>query len=63
MRAICIYMVYTKATTNNQDIRLSITVKVSLADISWMARWIHMIELVLDSAYQIVSDDILYTQK
>jgi len=43
---------------NNWDIRLSTTVKVSLADISWMAEQIHMIELVLKSAYQTVSDDI-----
>jgi len=31
--AICTYMGYTKAITNNQDIRLLVTVKTSLADI------------------------------
>ena len=30
MRNICIYIGYIKATTNNQDIRPSVTVKVSL---------------------------------
>jgi len=48
----------TKATTNNQDIRLSVTVKVLLADILWIARQIYMIKLVLESAYQFISDDI-----
>ena len=33
MRAICIYMEYTKVTTNNQDIRLSVTVKSLFANI------------------------------
>jgi len=58
MRAIHTYMGCTKATTNNQDIRLSVTVKVSLANISWTARQICMIELVLESVYQIVSNNI-----
>jgi len=58
MRAIHIYMGCTKATTNNRDIRLSVTVKVSLANISWTARQICMIELVLESVYQIVSNNI-----
>ena len=53
MKAICIYKGYTKVTTNNQDIRPSVTVKVLLADISWMAGWICTIKLVLESAYQI----------
>jgi len=48
----------TKVTTNNWDIRPSVTVKALLANISWMAKQIHMIELVLESAYQIVSNDI-----
>ena len=51
-------MRYTKATTNNQDIRPSVTVKVSLANISWTARLIHMIELALESTHQTISDDI-----
>jgi len=58
MRAICTCVRYTKATTKNQDIRSSVTIKVLLAIISWMAGWIHMIELALESAYQTISDDI-----
>ena len=33
-RAICTYTGYTKATTNNWDIKLSVTITVLLADIS-----------------------------
>jgi len=51
MRAICTYMKYTKVTTNNQDIRSLVTVKTLFANISWTARYIHMIELVLESAH------------
>jgi len=40
--------------TINQDIRLSVTVKVSLAIISW----IYTIKLVLESAHQTIPDDI-----
>ena len=58
MRDICTYMECTKVTTNNQDIRLSVAVKALSANISWMAKWIYMIELVLESTYQTVSDDI-----
>ena len=58
MRTISIYMGYIKVTTNNQDIRPLVTIKVSLANISWMARQIHTIKLVLESAYQSISDDI-----
>ena len=58
MKAIHIYIRYTKATTNNQDIRPSVTVKVSLANISWTARLIHMIKLALESTHQTISDDI-----
>ena len=60
MRNICSYMECTKATTNNQDIRSSVTVKALLANILWTARWIHMIELVLESTYQTVSNNIWY---
>ena len=60
MRAICIYMGCTKVTTNNQDIRSSVTVKSSLANISWTTGWIHTIKLALESAYQTVSNDIWY---
>jgi len=34
MRAICTYAGCTKATTKNQDIRLSVTIKSSFANIS-----------------------------
>jgi len=60
MRAICTYMGCTKATTNNWDIKLSVTVKALLTDISWMAEQIYMIELALESAHQIISNDIWY---
>jgi len=60
MRAICTYAGCTKATTNNQDIRPSVTIKALFANISRMAGQIHIIELALKSAYQTVSDDILY---
>jgi len=58
MRTICIYVGCTKVTTNKWDIRPSVTVKVLLANISWMTGQIHMIELVLESAHQTVSNDI-----
>jgi len=58
MMAICTYVEFTKATTNNQDIRSSVTVKASLTNISWTARWVHKIELALESAHQTVSDVI-----
>ena len=51
-----------KMTTNNWDIRLSATVKVLLADISWVAGQIYIIELVLESAYQFVYNDIYASQ-
>ena len=49
-----------KATINNWDIRLLVTVKVLLADISWTAEQIHTIELALESAHQYISDNIWY---
>ena len=58
MRNICIYIGCIKATTNNQDIRPLVTVKVSLANISWTAGQIYTIELMLESAYQTVPDII-----
>ena len=58
MKAICTYVGCTKATTNNWDIKLLVTVKVSSADISWMAKWICIIKLALESAYQNVFNDI-----
>ena len=51
-------MRYIKVITNNQDIRPSVTIKALLADISWMAGQIHMIELILESTYQTVSNGI-----
>ena len=58
MRAICTYVGGIKVTTNDWDIRLSVAVKALSANISWTARWICTIELVLGSAYQHVSNDI-----
>jgi len=57
MRAIHIYVGCTKVTTNNQDIRPSVTIKALLADILWIARWIYMIELALESTHQIISNN------
>ena len=51
MRAIRIYVGCTKATTNDWDIRPSVAVKALSTNISWMAEWIHTIELVLESAH------------
>ena len=58
--AIYIYVRYIKATINNQDIRLSVTVKALFANISWTARQICMIKFALKSAHQTISDDIWY---
>ena len=58
MRAICTYIGCTKVATNNQDIRTSVTVKALSANISRTTGWIHMIELVLESAHQSVSNGI-----
>ena len=63
MRAICIYVGYTKVITNDWDIRPSIAIKALSANISRMAEWIHTIELVLGSAYQSISNGIWYTPK
>ena len=58
MRAICTYVGCTKATTNDWDIRPSVAVKASSANISWTAEWICTIKLALESAHQSVSNDI-----
>jgi len=58
MRAIRTYIGCTKVTTNDWDIRSSVTVKALSANISWMTEWIHMIELALESAHQFVYNDI-----
>jgi len=60
MKAIHIYTECTKAKKNNWDIKPSVTVKILLADISWMAGQIHTIELTLESIYQTASNDIWY---
>jgi len=56
--AIYTYAECKKVTTNNWDIRPSVTVKVLLANILWTARQIHTIELALESAHQTVSNNI-----
>ena len=58
MMAIHTYIEYTKATTNNQDIRPLVTIKVLLADILWIAEQICTIELTLESTYWFISDNI-----
>ena len=47
----------TKATTNNQDIKPLVIVKV-LVNILWTARQIHTIELMLESTHQTVFENI-----
>ena len=63
MRAICICVECTKVTTNDWDIRPSIAVKALSANISRTAKQIHMIELMLESAHQFVSNGIWYVSK
>ena len=63
MRAICTYIGYTKVTTNDWDIRPSVAIKASSANISWMAEQICTIELTLESAHQSVYNDIWYVSK
>ena len=58
MRAICTYAECIKATTNDWDIRPSVAVKASFANISWTAKRICMIKLALESAHQSVSNNI-----
>ena len=45
------YIGYTKATANDWDIRPLVAVKALSDNISWTAKWIYTIELVLESAY------------
>ena len=47
-------------TTNNQDIRPSVTVKVSLAIISGMTEHIPTIKVALENTHQTVSNNISY---
>ena len=58
IRAIHIYAGCIKVTTNDWDIRPSVAVKASSANISRTTGWTHTIELVLESAHQSVSNDI-----
>jgi len=58
MRTIHIYVEYTKVTTNDWDIRPSVAVKALSANILWTAERIHTIDLVLESAYQFVFNNI-----
>ena len=46
-------MGYTKAGTNDWDIRPSVAVKALSANILWTAEQIYTIELTLESAYYI----------
>jgi len=63
MRTICTYVGCTKETTNDWDIRTSVAVKASSANISWTAEWICTIELALGSAHQSVYNDIWCVSK
>ena len=63
MRATRTYVGCTKATTNDWDIRPSVAVKASSANISWTAERIHTIELALGSAHQFVPNDIWCVSK
>ena len=56
-------MGYTKAITNDWDIRLSVAVKALSANILQTAEQIHMIELALESAYQFVYNNIWCVSK
>ena len=63
MRAICTYAGCTKATTNDWDIRPSVAVKASSANISWTAKQICMIKLALESTPQLVYNNIWCVSK
>ena len=58
MKAIHTYTECIKVTTNDWDIRPSVAVKALSGNISWTAEQIHTIKLVLESAYQSVSNNI-----
>ena len=51
MRAIYTYAEYTKAITNDWDIRPLAAVKALSTNILWTAERIHTIKLVLESAH------------
>jgi len=63
MRAIHIYVGCIKVITNDWDIRPSVAIKASSANISWIAKQICTIELTLESAHQSVYNDIWYVSK
>ena len=63
MGAICTYVGCTKATMNDWDIRPSVAVKALFANILWMAQWIHIIKLALESAHQSIFNDIWCVSK
>ena len=58
MRAIHTYAGCTKAITNDWDIKPSVAVKALSANISWTAKHICMIKLMLKSVHQFVSNGI-----
>ena len=58
MRTICVFVKCIRAAKNDWDIRLSVTVKLLLANISWMTRQIYTIKLVLESTHQTISNNI-----
>ena len=63
MRAIHIYVGCIKVITNDWDIRPSVAIKASSANISWIAKQICTIELALGNAHQSVYNDIWYVSK
>jgi len=63
IRVICTYVGCTKVTINNWDIRPLVAVKGLSVNISWTAKQVCMIELVLESAHQSVYNNIWYISK
>ena len=53
----------TKVIINDWDIKLSVAVKALSANISWMAKQIHMINLALEIAHQFIFNDIWCVSK
>jgi len=53
-------MGYTKVITNNWDIRPLITVKALLVIISWIAKKLYTIKVMLESTHQMISNNISY---
>ena len=63
MRAIHTYVGCIRVTTNDWDIRPSVTVKALSANILWTAERICMIKLALKSAHQSVYNNIWCVSK